>query len=420
MKLNKLLKIVNGKYINNIRTNKTIERFEFNTKNLHENDIFISINGGYKYIDEKTKYLAIITDKIICINDHPVILVNNIYKSLADIAKYKRKKYKKTKYIGITGSVGKTTTKELLYNILKTKYTVYKNDLNYNNHIGLPYTLINMNQDYDYCILEMGMNHSGEIDYLSSISKPDIGVITNITNQHIENFESYEDIIKAKLEITNNLTGPLFIDKKFNKFSNHNNIINYKDYEIDNIKVNINSTSLDLKTNDKIYKIKYNIPGIHLIENITNCIDISSYLGIKIEDIIKEINNFKMPNNRLNIYVKDYIIIDDSYNSSEESVLGILDTIKYIDIEKIIILGSILELGSHSKTIHQNINHKLKEIKSLNILVGDETKVIDGIHFDNNKDIIEYLKTLNLHDKLILIKGSHAMKLNEITQYLLS
>ena len=421
MKLNKLIKIINGNYQNDIRSYKNINNFVIDSRICTKDDIFIAINNGYKYIDNNLDCLSVITDKNITKNvPYPIIKVKDSIIALSNIAKYKRKHYKKTKVIAITGSVGKTTTKELLYNILKTKYKVYKSDKNYNNHIGLPLTLSNINQNYDYILLEMGMNHKGEIDYLSNIAKPNIGIITNIGTSHIGNFNTYEDIIYSKLELTNYLKDILFIDKKYNKYINYKNIYYYKDYQIKTITNTLENTNLIININNIDYKINFNIPGIHLINNILICIDVSLYLNIKIKDIIKTINEFIMPENRLNIYKKEFIILDDSYNASLESTIGLLDTIKNIKKEKIIILGDILELGNYSKEIHLKINNKLKEIYGLKLLVGEETKVIDGIHFNNNKEIINYLKTIVLKDKLIILKASHRMNLKEIKDELLS
>lgn len=421
MKLNKLIKIINGNYQNDIRSYKNINNFVIDSRKCTKDDIFIAINNGYKYIDNNLDCLSVITDKNITKNvPYPIIKVKDSIIALSNIAKYKRKHYKKTKVIAITGSVGKTTTKELLYNILKTKYKVYKSDKNYNNHIGLPLTLSNINQNYDYILLEMGMNHKGEINYLSNIAKPNIGIITNIGTSHIGNFNTYEDIIYSKLELTNYLKDILFIDKKYNKYINYKNIYYYKDYQIKNITNTLENTNFIININNIDYKINFNIPGIHLINNILICIDVSLYLNIKIEDIIKTINEFIMPENRLNIYKKDFIILDDSYNASLESTIGLLDTIKNIKKEKIIIIGDILELGNYSKEIHLKINNKLKEIYGLKLLVGEETKVIDGIHFNNNKEIINYLKSIVLKDKLIILKGSHRMNLKEIKDELLS
>lgn len=421
MKLNKLIKIINGNYQNDIRSYKNINNFVIDSRICTKDDIFIAINNGYKYIDNNLDCLSVITDKNITKNvPYPIIKVKDSIIALSNIAKYKRKHYKKTKVIAITGSVGKTTTKELLYNILKTKYKVYKSDKNYNNHIGLPLTLSNINQNYDYILLEMGMNHKGEIDYLSNIAKPNIGIITNIGTSHISNFNTYEDIIYSKLELTNYLKDILFIDKKYNKYINYKNIYYYKDYQIKNITNTLENTNFIIKINNIDYKINFNIPGIHLINNILICIDVSLYLNIEIKDIIKTINEFIMPENRLNIYKKEFIILDDSYNASLESTIGLLDTIKNIKKEKIIIIGDILELGNYSKEIHLKINNKLKEIYGLKLLVGEETKVIDGIHFNNNKEIINYLKSIVLKDKLIILKGSHRMNLKEIKDELLS
>ena len=417
MNILKILNITKGSLINKINLNLNINNFKINSKDIKKNDCFIALNkNSHSYIKDAIKNGAslIIINKKININV-PTILVQNPIKALGQIGSYIRKKYN-PKIIAITGSVGKTTTRCLLYTILKTKYNCLQSEKNFNNHIGVPLTLLNLNQNHQIAIIEMGMNHLNEIKYLSKITSPDIAVITNIGSSHIGNLKSKENILKAKLEIKEGLKGPLFVngDDPLLKnqiayksgFNQNNNLIAF------DLKSSLSKSSFKIKIKNKTYKIKVNLPK-HLINDVLIAIHIALYLNIDIDNITKSLQTYQSYNMRMNIINHNTnIVINDCYNSSLESLKGVLNALKNEKQKKLLILGDINELGSYSNQIHKQIPNLLDQINNKKvILIGNQITKINypnALYFKNYKQTINYLKNKQITDTLILIKASRS------------
>ncbi len=434
MNINELLTSTKGKLINNINLEEKYNKIKINSKEVQKDDIFIAIIGenhdGHEYIDEAIKNGAklIITQKQINTNT-PYIIVKDTTKTLGDIAKYMVNKYK-PKTIAITGSVGKTTTKNILYNILKTKYNVLTNEKNYNNNIGVPLTIFNLNQNHEILLLELGMNHPKEISYLSNMINPNISAITNVGSSHIGYLKTKENILKAKLEVLDGMKEKiLFVNgddnllknvKKTHEsgFNKNNNLIGY------DINSNLYTSSFKIKYQNKEYKINTNLPR-HLLNDVLIAIDIALYLKIDIKDIISTLKNYKTENMRMDI-IKDNnnnTIINDCYNSSFESLTGILKLLENEKQDKLLIIGDIKELGNKSKEIHESLTPYIDNIKNKEVfLVGNEVKYIniDAKYFEDYEEVLKYLKSKKIENKLILIKGSRAMKLENITNYFIN
>lgn len=432
MTINEILKATHGKIISGDKKDIEAGKICIDSRKIEPNDIFIALKGnktnGSKYINEAIKKASvIITEKRIKTKSAtPIIKVKNSKKSLQKIGIYNRNKYIDKPVIAITGSVGKTTTKELISEIFKTKYNILKTEGNYNNDIGVPIMLSQINKNHDIIILELGMNHLKEIEKLSKMCKPQTAIITNIGTSHIGNLKTQENILKAKMEITKHLkNGNLIINgsdfylskiKQNNKYS----VLKTNENCINNIIKN-DKLYFDINIKNKNYKIEFNIPNKYLIENILLAIKVAILYQIPVNNIINAINNFKAPNKRTNIIkLKNNItLIDDCYNASLESIkssLSLLEDKK----SSLAIIGDVLELGSHTEEIHKKIEEELKKIKNLKIItVGKNTEIIkEGIHFNNNDEIIEYLKTIKLENTTILIKASRNMHLEEIKDYL--
>ena len=421
-----ILSVTKGTLINKINLNLTVNKFKIDSRKIENGDCFIAINeNGQKYIKKAIQNGAslIIVSKKTSYNI-PTILVQNTTKILSNLASFIRKKYN-PKVIAITGSVGKTTTRELITAVLKTKYRCHQNFQNQNNHIGVPLTLFDLTKKDEIAIIEMGMNHLGEISKLSKMVTPDIAVITKIGTSHIGNLGSKENILKAKLEIKEGLTGPLFVngDDPLLKheyalksgFGTINDLMAY------NLSSSLTSSSFDIIL-DKPYKINVNLPP-HLINDCLIAIHIGLYLKVDIKDIIDALNNYHTFDMRMNI-LKDKnnnTIINDCYNSSLESLTGVLNILKNENQNKLLILGDINELGKFSKQIHQKIPKILDQINNKKIiLIGKEMSQINyenSLHFNNYKETINYLKTKKTKNTLILIKASRSLKLENITNY---
>ncbi|MBE6144228.1 MAG: UDP-N-acetylmuramoyl-tripeptide--D-alanyl-D-alanine ligase [Firmicutes bacterium] len=426
-----VLNIVNGKLMcGSIK--KQIKNIQIDSRKVKRNDLFIALIGknhdSHNYIKQVLKHkpsCIIVCKKIDIKTKVPIILVEDTNDSLIKLGTFFKNKYN-VPVVAITGSIGKTTTKELINDILSKKYKVLKSEKNYNNHIGIPLTLFKLNKSYDICVLEMGMNHLKEISVLSKMARPDVGVITNIGSAHIGNLGNQKNIFKAKMEIVDGMDDGLLIVNGKDKYLKKVKYFNTFKCGIDlcpyNIKIN-DKVSFDLIINNKNYHFIYNSNNISLIMNFVLAIKVGLLFNINVEDIKEVVKNYQMPKERMNVYVKNNIkIINDCYNASYESVIAILDVLKCEKNEKIVILGDILELGKHSKTIHKKIGKKLKQLKNSTILlVGSEVKYIKGKHykyFNSNKELIDYLKKINLNSKTILIKGSRNMHLEEVDNFL--
>lgn len=324
--------------------------------------------------------------------------------------------------VAITGSCGKTMTKELISLILNTKYKVIKNDGNKNNHIGVPLTLTRLNNNYDILVIEIGMNHKGEIAKLSSIVKPDISVITNIGTAHIGNLGSQKNIYKAKMEITKGMTNGIIIANGQDKYLQKINDKKYKVIKTKNISYmnnDLNKTIFCISDDKKKYKFVLNIPGKHLISNCMLAIELGKIFQISYEEMQKVIKKYKSLGNRLNIIkLKNNTIIDDSYNSNYEAVLGLIDIMDNISKNKVLILGDILELGKYSKKIHRKIGKiisnkhfdKIYYIGKYMYYAYKESK--NSIWFKSVEDFLK--QNVCFENSIIAVKGSRGMHLEKI------
>ena len=427
MNLDELLNVTGGKLISNHKKVK-IKKFEIDSRKLQKGDCFIALKGkkydGHEFINNNIKASVVISEKNIVLKNIPVIKVNSTYEVLELLIKYYRGKYD-IPLIAITGSNGKTTLKELISSILESKYKVLKNKGNNNNIIGVFKTVKELDNKYDVIVLEVGMNHEGEIKRISDLIKPNCAIITNIGSAHIGNLGSKKNIFKAKMEIISSLKGLLIVNgdgKYLNKTKSYKCGINYNN---DLIAYNINIYKEYMMFNifiDKEYEVKFNNPVKEYIPMILESIKVGIDFNISMDKILDKIANYESYDKRLRIIKKDnYTIIDDSYNASFESVKCGLVYLSRIESDKIIILGDMLELGAFSKMYHKKINSILKNISNSKILtVGNYTKYIYSKHFKCNNDLINYLKEIDLRGNYIYVKGSNSMHLDEIVNYLKS
>lgn len=417
-------------------------------------DIYLGIKGEnfhgstfYKEALEKGAIGCIIQDVEINkedINTYKnkfIIKVKDVVKALGQIAEYKRSLYN-IPVIGITGSVGKTSTKDIIAGVMKTKYNVLKTDANYNNEIGLPLTILKL-KEHDALVLEMGMSSFGEISWLTQIAKPTTAVITVIGSSHIGELGSRENILKAKLEILEGLSknGALIInnDNDLLNLWNQNNkdthrhitygIENQSNLIAKNIKINENGSSFTVEIQGKQYTVSVPVAGKHFIYNSLAAIAVGLENNIEIEKIIQGISNFSLTKSRMEILKNEnnVTIINDCYNASYESVKVALEHVSTLKAnKKIAVLGDVLELGDFSKQMHQKIGEEVinnninmlvtvgKEAKEIANKVLKSKKDIVVYSFESNKDAISLLKEKMQENDVILVKASHAMHFEEI------
>lgn len=435
MNFGDILNKINGKLLSGNLNEEFIGKFKTNSLDIKEGDCFIAINGGHLFIDSAIFNGAKL---IICNEDFysdqlTVIKVTDTKEILLELASLIRDKHLNIPVIAVTGSVGKTTTKELIYKVLSSKYKVLKNEGNKNNRIGLSETLFKLSNDYNICILEMGMNHLGEINDLSLCAKPNFGIITNIGTSHIGYLKSKKNIFKAKREMLNGMNdGILFIngDDKYLKKIKYEKVIKVGlDSNNDLTAYNIVTTKehlyFTINYNNRRYNVRFNIPNESLLTNILIAISVGLEFNVPIKTIIKQISLYEPSSHRNDILKlrNNTIIIDDCYNASFESIVSGLSMLKNYNQDKIIIIGDVLELGKYSKKIHKKIGNILNKQEGLIILVGSAVKIAYHKNFvmkNNFNEVIEYLKDINLNDKVIYLKGSRKMKLEEVKKNLLN
>ena len=426
------------------------------SRNIKEDHLFVPIIGerfdGHAFINNAFDGGAngTLTSKKIDTNEYPgkcIIMVEDTLKALQDISEYLLNKAN-IPVVAVTGSTGKTTTKEMIYSVLSQKYSVLKNEGNFNNHIGLPLTLLNIKEEHEMIVLEMGMSNRGEIDLLSKITNPEVGVITNIGICHIENLGSKEEIFNAKMELSSymddsctlilngddeHLSTVKRINTKYKKvltgLNNNNDIhvteINNLGHEGIKFKVVYDSITHDFKLN---------VPGIHNVNNALLAIAVGIHYNIPIEKIKAGLSSFHGNKMRLNIIDTDegIKIINDCYNANPDSMRAALNVLENIDAKRrIAILGDMLELGDYSESSHKEVGKMVFE-KNIDLLitVGHSAEnIIKGAiesgfskekayALVDNTTANNLLNVIKKSGDVLLVKASRGMKMEEIVQYL--
>ena len=414
-----------------------------NSKKIKKDDIFIAIKGlnfdGHDYINEAFKngaIAAIISDeeKI----SSKTILVNDSRKSLADIASLILKKFNPI-VVGVTGSNGKTTTKEIIKSILDSNYgqdKILATRGNYNNDIGLPLTIFNLNSAHSHIVLEMGMSHANEINYLANIAPPNLAVITNIGEAHIENFKNREAIANEKKDILRNLQadGVAILPKDSEFF-------NFLVKDLKNIKVLsfgmekdadiscefLNNKTILIKTPKYELEIKPKLLGHNNISNILAAATCAYQLKINPIKIKEGIENVNSIPGRLELKEgkQRAAIIDDTYNANPSSFQSAIEVLDRFQGKKILVIGDMAELGENSRIYHQELSRFIKETKiDITLGVGKYVKevitLLDGNNawFNSKNELVKYLYSC-MKDSTILIKGSRSMKMEEIVEKLI-
>ncbi|MCU0461876.1 MAG: UDP-N-acetylmuramoyl-tripeptide--D-alanyl-D-alanine ligase [Bacteroidales bacterium] len=407
------------------------------SRTVTEGQIFFALWGdnfnGNKFTAdafEKGASWAVIDDP--AFETEKTILVDDTLAELQSLASHHRKEMN-SHVLAITGSNGKTTTKELISAILSRKFKVHSTQGNLNNHIGVPLTILSAPLDTEVMVIEMGASHVGEIRTLCLIAKPDYGIITNICPAHIEGFGSFDGVVKAKIELYEHL-------RKVNGIALYNDkdpLLSEKIYRLVNRAVPFSdptgiglaihsveseiSLHLTAKYQHGLFNIRTNLFGEYNIENIRAAIATGLFFGIEMKDIVEEIEKYLPQNNRSQIKVtKNNTLICDSYNANPVSMQKAIESFASVKSEKrVCILGDMLELGDKSEEEHTAIHkvlsdHNLRDV----ILVGPVfCKVSAGFRFKTFRDINrlkEYLKAKPLKGCHILIKGSRGIALEQL------
>ena len=399
------------------------------SRNIISGGIFFALSGehfnGNKFALEainKGCSFAIIDDKKY--NSKPnTILVENVLETLQDLAKIHREKLT-IPVIGITGTNGKTTSKELIKNVLKSCMNCYATKGNLNNHIGVPLSILEINSRHDIAVIEMGANHKNEIDFLCNISKPTHGVITNIGKAHLKGFGDYDGVLKTKNELYNYIkhnNGMLFVNKDDEQLVNLANEISQENYgHKSNLELRITSNKPFINIKWGEYILKSNLIGEYQYYNIALAVCIGKHFKISNEKICIQIKKYKPKNNRSQVInTKNNVVILDAYNANPSSMKAMIYSFANQNHDNgLLILGDMLELGAYSINEHNLIISICKKLNLNFILVGEEFSKVQKDSLKGVEELCEFVKKNPINNKTILIKGSRGISLELIVPFL--
>ena len=454
MNVKNIIKVTNGKLIIG-NEELECENFSKDTRTIQKGDIYLGIKGEkfdgnafWKQALDNGADAVIIQDievteeEKVKYSNKTIILVQDTLKALYEIAKYKRSLYD-IPVVAITGSVGKTSTKDMIASVVNTKFKTLKTEGNNNNNIGLPFTILRL-KDHEAMVVEMGMNHFGEISLLTDIAKPTLAVITNIGTSHIGNLGSRENILKAKLEILEGLQdgGTVIVnndndllhdwyEKNKDEIEIHTiGIENNSELMAKEIELGEESSKFKAISNEDKTEIQVPVAGTHFVYNALCAMEVGRVLGIATNQIQDGIAKFELTKKRMDIRKLENgaIIINDAYNASYESMRASIEFLaNHTGTRKIAVLGDMFELGEYSEELHRNVG---KEVAShdIDVLIcagenskyiieeAQKNKKIETFYFHNNEEIVEKLTQELRNGDVVLVKASNGMKFFEICQ----
>ena len=428
-----------------------VSRMQSDSRKVRSGDLFVALKGakadGHDFAEAAINHGAVaalvsrpISEKL------PSIEVEDTLRAYGDIAAGYRQ-MTGVKVVGITGSVGKTTTKEMTASVLEAAYHTAKTEGNHNNNLGLPMTIMDMPENTEVAVLEMGMNHSGEMEYLSDIARPDLAIITNIGTMHIEHLGTREGILQAKLEIMRGMpddgAGVFIGDEPL--FWNIRAIGKHKKYYygIENHACDVTATDI-VELDDGVrfvvhgfgqqFELFVPMLGRHAVYNALAATTVGLLLGVKPEQIQARFSSFHNTGMRQKIYVKNGVtIIEDCYNAGPESTEAALDVLAGIktDGRRIAVLGDMLELGNRSAAEHYRIGRLAVGKADLLLTYGEHSvRTLTGAitggmnptntdHFDTHEDMAHMLKMRVSEGDVVLFKGSRGMRMEKVLQLFL-
>lgn len=447
LSLNEILQAVSGKIIVN-SDNEVFNRICTDTRKIEKDNIFFALKGenfnGNNYVKDallKGASIAIIDELVNPLEELEgqgiVIQVEDTGNALLDLANFYREKLG-IKVVGITGSTGKTSTKDLVAAFLSGKYKVFKTKGNFNNQIGLPLMILELDSSYDVAVLELGMSDLGEIHELARCARPDIAAITNIGLSHIENLKTRENILKAKMEITDFFSDSNILvlngeddylkkvtsDKYKVLKTGYNKSFNYIARDI---VLGESTTEFVLSSKDSIYKFTLPMVGQHNVLNALLAVAVARSLDVTLDEMKEGIDNFEATSMRLE-FIKDngFTIVNDCYNASPDSMKAALDVLNSLKGKrKVAILGTMNELGSEAERAHREVGEYASTKADLLMTTGDyKSCYMEGykgkelIVFNSKDELINSLEKIIEKDDVVLVKASRGIKFEEIIKEL--
>ena len=413
------------------------------TRKLQAGELFIALKGvrdGHDFIPAALEKGAA---AVLCTHtegDYPAIMVEDTRIALGDIARHERQRLG-VKVVAVTGSVGKSTTKEMIASVLETTYRISKTPANHNNDIGMPMAILAMPEDTEVAVLEMGMNHFREIAYLTQIGKPDIGVIINIGTMHIEHLGSKEGILQAKLEIREGMpeNGTLILNGDDNLLWGQRRNQDLRkvyfglrnaDAAVQGSQVNESdgSTAFTVSTDKEHFAVTLPLDGIHNVSDALAAIAVAFEMGVPVADIQRRLAAFTNMDGRQSIYkAKEFTIINDSYNAGPESMAAALNVLGSKAGRKIAVLGDMLELGINAQAEHYRIGRIAAEKADLLFAYGPTgERMLSGAvtggmigrarAFTDRACLVQALKRAAKPGDVLLFKGSRGMRMELILE----
>ena len=403
------------------------------TRNVKSGEIFFALNGpnfnANKFAQQAIRagaMLAVVDDEAYA-PDEQYYLVNDSLEALQQLANYHRKAFD-IPLIGITGSNGKTTTKELMRDVLAKKYRVLATVGNLNNHIGVPLTILSINSGVEIAIIEMGANHIGEIEALCKIAEPTHGLITNVGKAHLDGFGGVEGVVRGKSELYNYLIqheGVIYVNSQNEVLSNmakrmiKSPIYYAADGESGSEELISAIPFVQYQSGDSV--IDTSLSGRYNFENIMAALCVGKFFGVQEINANQAVSDYVPNNNRSQLIERGGVkIILDAYNANPSSMKVALENLANLEGKKTVILGDMYELGAESEKAHQDVGLQTSELKiDLVIFCGELMKTAlagnsDGLYFETKDALATYLKDDPITSDYLLIKGSRGMGLETI------
>lgn len=406
------------------------------SRKIEEGCVFVALKGerfdgnDFAYqVAQDNIAACVIADRKDLPQHERLFIVDDSLATLQELARLHREKCN-IPIIGITGTNGKTTTKELTAAVLSKKFNLIYTQGNFNNHLGLPLTILRIKPDTEMAVVEMGANHPNEIAQLCTIANPDFGIITNIGKAHLEGFGSFEGVVKTKNELYDfirNKKGKIFVNYDNELLMSLSKDIDNQTYGKDDnadIKASVVSSNPYLIINWEGCEIKTNLVGDYNFENVMAAISVGCHFNVEKNLIIEALENYTPTNNRSQfIKSEKNEIVMDAYNANPVSMHHAIKNFRNISSDNtLLILGDMRELGKESEKEHQTIVGLIKELKFENvILVGEEFQKAAGSDFTtftNVEELMAYINDNGISGKKILIKGSNSIRLEKIVNVL--
>lgn len=453
LSLKKAATAVSGKLVNCPDEDAVVYAVSTDTRTITEGAVFVALKGensdGHKFISvaaEKGALCCIANKDAQVPNNVPLLLVDDTSVALLDLAGAYRREMK-IPVVAVTGSVGKTSTRGMIASVLSQKYNTLATEGNFNNEIGVPLTLFRISKENDIAVVEMGMNHFGELSRITTAAKPDTAVITNVGEAHIENLGSREGILKAKLEVLEGLSrdGTVILNGDNDMLKSVNGTLDFEtvyfgtekkccDVTAKNIKTYAEGSEFNFEIGGREYKATIGVPGRHHIYNALAAIVVGMKYNLTPNEMIDGIREFVPVGMRqAAIEIGEYTVIKDCYNANPTSMRAGLEVLSLKETEgrRVAILGDMKELGTISEKAHFDTGKLVPKYNvDCLITVGECAKQIaDGAElsgmdsqcvysFDNNEQLTEKLYDILKPNDVILLKGSRSMKLEEIAEFM--